>query len=682
MNSAIFWSGMEWLGLALLGWHLLAFVLCGMGLLLVRFLQRQGPALRSHVLRATLLGILGLPGFALLTFPGNQAITKSTETGITEIASRPFSDLEWENVAVWRPILQEMSAGAADLAADDSFRFSWRRLLAGLAVLCLVLLGAGLIRLGRGMSRNARRIATARACEENDRERCGRVAGVMGIRAPQVLISSEIRSPMVAGVFGPVLFLPENLTAGEEVWRHELSHIRHGDILWNLLATGLAFCFPLQPLFSLLRKAMMEAAEERCDDAVLLQGGDKHTYAGLLVDLAEKGAGMEVCSLPMARSSMLERRLTRFLNVSWVRQTRTPRGIWAAALCMVMLGICGAGWAFADMRGSMVLAGITQVSESKPETKEYNFQVLPITDYWKKQGFSHRLVFLEVNGRDKSPAYYFLSDKIAEYLEALPGKKVNVTVLEKNGANREVTRIGDLELSKLAPDQIQKQWSAILTGQVQGNYTLKESPGFEQAALMGAPSGSSTSPLDGEAGMKLQVDPQTQPGPLALPADLQKGGTVTLSLKPSLSLVRSVQVEFAGSPNLSQEEVIAISGLKINEIFRSRDLRRAVKALYATGKFSNLRVTEETDKEGVKILIIVQPAPVVNQVEWQAAAGIPTEGLESLIKTRKGKGLSEYQMFEDAAVLQKHLGQGKRVTAEMVRLDQEKSTADVVFHIQ
>jgi beta-lactamase regulating signal transducer with metallopeptidase domain len=111
------------------------------------------------------------------------------------------------------------------------------------------------------------------------------------LRAPQVCLSSAISSPAVTGVFRPILLLPsgfrEAFTTHEArlVLKHELMHLKRGDLLMNTL---LCVLMALQWFNPLLWLAFFKARIDReaaCDEDVLRHDSpaDRATYGHVLL---------------------------------------------------------------------------------------------------------------------------------------------------------------------------------------------------------------------------------------------------------------------------------------------------------------------------------------------------------------------------------------------------------------
>lgn len=87
-----------------------------------------------------------------------------------------------------------------------------------------------------------------------------------------LLISPAADCPMLAGFIHPALYLPdENISAADAafIFRHELTHCRHGDLWLKLLLTAAQCIHWFNPLVYLIVRFAQEDIELACDDAVV-----------------------------------------------------------------------------------------------------------------------------------------------------------------------------------------------------------------------------------------------------------------------------------------------------------------------------------------------------------------------------------------------------------------------------
>ncbi|MEM9304250.1 MAG: M56 family metallopeptidase, partial [Pseudomonadota bacterium] len=108
----------------------------------------------------------------------------------------------------------------------------------------------------------------------------------------RILEHPDIDSPLVLGIFRPVIVLPQGFvdraSAPElaAVLRHEEAHVRRHDALEELLARVLAALCWFNPMLVALNRARTTEREAACDDAAAHEGIARGAYARLLLDLA------------------------------------------------------------------------------------------------------------------------------------------------------------------------------------------------------------------------------------------------------------------------------------------------------------------------------------------------------------------------------------------------------------
>jgi len=108
-----------------------------------------------------------------------------------------------------------------------------------------------------------------------------------------VRISDDVSSPMLVGVFFPVIYIPKDEIPDEMlkmVFLHELAHYKRKDLLikWIcLIINGIHF---FNPFMYFLSKNLSEACESACDSDVTKNMNDeeKNLYMKTILTLAEK----------------------------------------------------------------------------------------------------------------------------------------------------------------------------------------------------------------------------------------------------------------------------------------------------------------------------------------------------------------------------------------------------------
>ncbi len=113
-------------------------------------------------------------------------------------------------------------------------------------------------------------------------------------RPPLLRAHPSVRSPFLAGVRHPAIFLPTahesefDPAALRAILAHELAHLARRDNLWTLAARLLTALLWPQPLLWVLCRRLEQAGEEASDLAVLAQDCPPRAYADCLLTLAER----------------------------------------------------------------------------------------------------------------------------------------------------------------------------------------------------------------------------------------------------------------------------------------------------------------------------------------------------------------------------------------------------------
>ena len=161
-------------------------------------------------------------------------------------------------------------------------------------------------------------------------------------RARPVLRRSEaVRSPMLAGVLRPVIWLPaDRLDAVELSYalRHELIHWRRHDLTCKWTAALTACLHWFNPAVWYLLRAVDRDCELSCDEAVVkeLPPGDRRAYGELLLRCAAgKAPAGALCTSLKTQKQVMRERLAVIMKKN--PDSTTTRALFAAAAAVVVL---------------------------------------------------------------------------------------------------------------------------------------------------------------------------------------------------------------------------------------------------------------------------------------------------------------------------------------------------------
>jgi len=139
-----------------------------------------------------------------------------------------------------------------------------------------ILVGAGLLRLGRDLNHARRLRADATPAPKDVQETFERLRRRLGMRPGVGLASSsDLSAPVVLGPWRPLVLLPSEpgtLRSDQELemaLAHELLHVRRWDLWLGIVPQLTRILFPFHPLARLAAREERLAREAACDAAVL-----------------------------------------------------------------------------------------------------------------------------------------------------------------------------------------------------------------------------------------------------------------------------------------------------------------------------------------------------------------------------------------------------------------------------
>jgi tetratricopeptide (TPR) repeat protein len=356
-------------------------LLAGGGLLVAWLLRHKGAALRSTILRVTLMAILvcplaslalqaiGVPGLAFnlpraaiqpVEVPARAAATEPVEFPMpvdTDVRTAPLSPAD---VSVAAQDVSLVPAAGTAAVSSDAPAGKLSRLgvfYVAVATLWWAIAGALLVRLLLAHVRIMRVRRNAVEASSHLSAMCEALAQDMETRSPTVLSSPLVRSPCLVGVLRPAILLPASNGAADpvrsrEVILHELIHMARRDCMMNLCGRIARAVLFFQPLLVRLTRRIEDASDDLADDYVIQHRSDRWSYAQLLLDIAkqfeptraEALAGVGVINLKWS----LERRVRRILDttrdLSIRIGLRTAVAVIAVALCATLgTGLISAG---------------------------------------------------------------------------------------------------------------------------------------------------------------------------------------------------------------------------------------------------------------------------------------------------------------------------------------------------
>ncbi|MEX2284649.1 MAG: M56 family metallopeptidase [Gemmatimonadota bacterium] len=331
MNTLLGWLATPSFAIALLVKGSLVLVAAA---LLTMLLRRASPALRHGVCAIATVSLLGLP-IVMATVPELRVPLLPSKAAATTF---PLGNLDRLETASPSTVVPMSGAASNEQSAGFERNWPWALWLLGATVMVLWLVT------GRAVLRGVRRRAVPATSTWLNTLTEEQSSLGMSSRV-DVLISSEVSTPLTWGIRRPVIVLPAEASEWDDerrriVMRHELAHVERRDTLTQVIAGIACAVYWFHPGVWWVSRRLRIERESACDDVVLAGGIKGTVYAGHLLEVASASRALNLSgmvSIAMARPSSFEGRLLAVLDDTRPRDRR--RGIPASALPFVMVAV-------------------------------------------------------------------------------------------------------------------------------------------------------------------------------------------------------------------------------------------------------------------------------------------------------------------------------------------------------
>lgn len=137
-------------------------------------------------------------------------------------------------------------------------------------------------------------------------------------RRVRVRQSYQIEIPRVTGILHPIVVLPVERYSVEErdvVFRHELTHVKHHDILLRNLTMLLCIIHFMNPFVWWLNRQMRKWSEYACDYEICCRNHKLKKYYDVILNMAEKSMNAQFLSVQLLESeSELQERMKHVMK--------------------------------------------------------------------------------------------------------------------------------------------------------------------------------------------------------------------------------------------------------------------------------------------------------------------------------------------------------------------------------
>ena len=191
------------------------------------------------------------------------------------------------------------------------------------------------------------------------------------------------------------------------------------------------------------------------------------------------------------------------------------------------------------------------------------------------------------------------------------------------------------------------------------------------------PPGHAQQPAPGQPPLPPASQNPPAPGPEAQPPPAPE--------KPQQApIVRTIEIQYAGPATLSRQRILSNMKTTVGQPYSESTVEDDVRALYATGLVTNVRIYGEPVPDGVKVIVVVQTRVTLTEVAIQGNEVVKTKRIRRELNLKTGTPLDE-QALEQARqkVVELYQKRGFPDTDVQYKIDvnEERGTARVTFAI-
>src|SRR5580700_11058824 len=177
---------------------------------------------------------------------------------------------------------------------------------------------------------------------------------------------------------------------------------------------------------------------------------------------------------------------------------------------------------------------------------------------------------------------------------------------------------------------------------------------------------------------------QQQQPPAAQAPAAQAQATPPGPQRAAAPIVRQIEIQYAGPATLSRQRILTNMKTTVGQPYSETTVEDDVRALYATGLVTNVRIYGEPLPDGVKVIVVVQTRVTLTEVAIQGNEIVKAKSIRHELNLKTGSPLDE-QALEQARqkVVEMYQKRGYPDTDVQYKVDinEERGTARVTFAI-
>ncbi len=152
-----------------------------------------------------------------------------------------------------------------------------------------------------------------------------------------------------------------------------------------------------------------------------------------------------------------------------------------------------------------------------------------------------------------------------------------------------------------------------------------------------------------------------------------------------VAIVRSIEVQYTGPAILSKERILAQMRTAVGQPYNDAVVQEDIRNLYKTGIIENVRIFGQPEGNGVKVIVAVQPRPVIREIVIDGAHRIKARKIRKDLGLRLNSAISEAVLEQGRQKVietyQIHGFTDVTVQYRVETIDEKRGTARIIYTV-
>src|SRR5437868_14566093 len=150
-------------------------------------------------------------------------------------------------------------------------------------------------------------------------------------------------------------------------------------------------------------------------------------------------------------------------------------------------------------------------------------------------------------------------------------------------------------------------------------------------------------------------------------------------------VVRSIDVQYNGPVTISRSRVLAQMRTKIGQPYSDIVAEEDIRTIYKTGSVQNVRVFEEPEGDGIRVIVAIQTRSMLNEIQIDGATRIGPKALRKNLGVKLNTPVKEEDLEKGRQkIVEKYQARGFNdvdVQFRVEPIDEKRGTSRVIYTV-